>query len=62
LVYSIHDPTEVAIKKMIESDQRMIMMNSQGEELDGTGPPPLKRHLELEIKTLENAPRGAEIS
>jgi hypothetical protein len=42
--------------------KNMIMMNSQGEELDGTGPPPLKRHLELEIKTLENAPRDAEIS
>jgi hypothetical protein len=33
----------------------MIMTNSQGE-LGGMSPP-LKRHLELEIKTLQNAPR-----
>jgi hypothetical protein len=36
LVYSIHDPTEVAIQKMIEASQRMIMMNSQeGEGREG---------------------------
>ena len=60
LVYSIHDPTEVAIQKMIiEASQRMIMINSQGE-LGGGMSPPLKRHLELEIKTLENAPRDLD--
>jgi hypothetical protein len=60
LVYSIHDPTEVPIKKMIEASQRMLRINSQeGEELEGMSPP-LKRHLELEIKTLENAPRDAD--
>jgi hypothetical protein len=52
LVYSIHDSTEVAIEKMIEASQRMITMNSQGEELGGMSPP-LKRHLEIEIKTLQ---------
>jgi hypothetical protein len=34
LVYSIYDSPELAIQKMIEASQRMIMMNSQeGEEL-----------------------------
>ena len=58
LVYSIHDPTEVAIEKMIEASQRMITISSQGE-LGGMSPPQ-KRHLELQIKTLENASRDAE--
>jgi hypothetical protein len=58
LVYSIHDPTvEVAINKMIEASQRMIAVNSQGagearEEGWGINPA-MKRHLELEIKTLQ---------
>jgi hypothetical protein len=50
----IVDPAEVAIKKMIS--QRMIMMNSQGVELGGINPA-IKRHLELEIRTLQNAPK-----
>jgi hypothetical protein len=58
LVYSIHDPTEVAIQKMIDASQRMITMNNQGQF--GGMSPPQKRHLELQIKTLENAPRDAE--
>ena len=36
----------------------MLKVNSQGE-LGGMSPP-LKRHLELEIKTLQNAPRDAD--
>jgi hypothetical protein len=60
LVFSVHDSTEVSIKKMIETNQRMLRLNSQvGEGLGGISPP-LKRHLELEIKTLENAPRDAD--
>jgi hypothetical protein len=31
-VYSIHDPTEVAIQKMIETTQAMLEMNTQGGE------------------------------
>jgi hypothetical protein len=58
LVYSIYDSTEVAIQKMIEASQRMISISSQGE-LGGMNPA-MKRHLELEIKTLQNAPRDAE--
>jgi hypothetical protein len=38
---------------MIEASQRMIRVNSQGEGIN----PATKRHLELEIKTLQNAPR-----
>jgi hypothetical protein len=43
---------------MIEASQRMLRINSQGE-LGGINPL-LKEHLELEIKTLENAPRDAD--
>jgi hypothetical protein len=43
---------------MIDASQRILAVNSQvqGEEL-GEMSPPLKRQFELEIKTLENAPR-----
>jgi hypothetical protein len=61
LVYSIHDSTEVAIQKMIEASQRMITMSSSNNEgvEGGWGGmnPATKRHLELQIKTLQNAPR-----
>jgi hypothetical protein len=57
LVFSIHDPAEVAIQKMIDASQRMLKVSSK-ETLGGTSPPQ-KRHLELEIKTLQNAPRDA---
>ena len=63
MVFSIHDSTEVAIQKMIEASQSMIKVTSQGEEegvLAGGMSPPMKKHLELEIKTLQNAPRDAE--
>jgi methyl coenzyme M reductase beta subunit len=64
LVYSIHDPTEVAIQKMIDASQRMISVQSQvggAREEDGWGINlVMKRHLELEIKTLQNAPRDAD--
>jgi hypothetical protein len=59
LVYSVYDSTEVAIQKMmVEASQRMIRISSQGE-LGGMSPP-LKRLLELQIKTLQNAPRDAD--
>jgi hypothetical protein len=47
---------------MIDASRRMLDVNSQvqGEAKDGWGINPLmKRHLELEIKTLQNAPRDA---
>jgi hypothetical protein len=56
LVFSIHDPIEVAIQKMIAASQRMLKMNSQGERMS----PTMKKRLELEIKTLENAPRDSD--
>jgi hypothetical protein len=43
---------------MIDASQGIITMGSQGE-LGGMSPP-IKKHLELEIKTLENAPRDAD--
>jgi hypothetical protein len=45
---------------MIESSERMIMISSQGGEegKEGEGMNSvMKRRLELEIKTLQNAPR-----
>jgi hypothetical protein len=47
---------------MIDASQRMLGVQSQvqGEAKDGWGlNPVIKRHLELEIKTLQNAPRDA---
>ena len=43
---------------MIDASQEIITMGSQGE-LGGMSPP-MKKHLELEIKTLQNTPRDAE--
>ena len=43
---------------MIDASQRMLKVNSH-VELGGLSPPQ-KRHLELEIKTLQNAPRDVE--
>jgi len=63
LVYSIHDSTEVAIQKMIDASQRMIDVQSKvtGEAKDGLGLSPImKKHLELEIRTLQNAPRDLD--
>jgi hypothetical protein len=48
---------------MIEASQRMITMHTQvpGEASEGCGiNPAVKRYLELEIKTLQNAPRDAD--
>jgi hypothetical protein len=48
---------------MIEASQRMITMHSQvpGEASEGWGiNPAVKRHLELEIRILQNAPRDAD--
>ena len=48
---------------MIDFSQRMIDVQSQvgGEARDGSGiNPVMKKHLELEIKTLRNAPRDAD--
>jgi hypothetical protein len=42
---------------MIDANQGIITMGSQGGE--GMSPP-MKKHLQLEIKTLENAPRDAD--
>jgi hypothetical protein len=59
MVFSIHDSTEVAMQKMmVDASERMLRINGQGE-LGGINPP-MKKHLELEIKTLQNAPRDAD--
>jgi hypothetical protein len=55
LVFSIHDPTEVAIQKMIDASQEILKVNTRGEGMN----PAVKRHYELQIKTLQNAPRDA---
>jgi hypothetical protein len=52
---------ELAISKMIDTSQRMIRINSQGEELGGRiNDDGMKRHFELEIETLQNAPRDPD--
>jgi hypothetical protein len=43
---------------MIDASQRMITINSKGE-LGGMNPV-IKKHYELQIKTLQNAPRDAD--
>ena len=43
---------------MIEASQRMITIKSQGE-LGGINPV-IKKHYELQIKTLQNAPRDPD--
>jgi hypothetical protein len=50
LVYSIHDSTEVTIQRKND------WSNDNDQQGEGMSPP-LRRHLELEIKTLQNAPR-----
>jgi hypothetical protein len=40
---------------MVEASQRMITMNSQGQEELGGINPAMKARLELQIKTLQNA-------
>jgi hypothetical protein len=56
---------ELAIKKiLLTASQRMIAVNGQvggeAKEEGGGINPALKRHLELEIKALQNAPRYAD--
>jgi hypothetical protein len=63
LVLSIYDSTEVAIQKMIETSQRMITINNSNQGIEGVWGgmnPATKKHLELEIKTLQNAPRDPD--
>ncbi len=64
MVFSIYDSTEVAIQKMIEASQRMVTIGSSNEEIKGVlwrgTNPATKTHLELQIKTLRNAPRDPE--
>jgi hypothetical protein len=70
LVYSIHDDkddstAEAVIQRMIEAAQRMIRVNnnnSSGEEPEIKINPAVKSGYELEIKTLQNAPRDAKLS
>jgi hypothetical protein len=47
---------------MIEASQRMLRINNQGVEgHEGGGiSPAMNRHLELEIETLQDAPRDAD--
>jgi hypothetical protein len=63
LVFSIYDSTEVAIQKMIDASQRMITISSSNEGVEGGWGgmnSAMRRHLELQIKTLQNAPRDPD--
>jgi hypothetical protein len=48
--------------KNIEASQRMIRVNSQRGEGGGGINPAIKRYLELQIKTLQNAHREMRIN
>ena len=39
---------------MIDASQQILKVNTQGEGIN----PAVKKHYELQIKTLQNAPRG----
>jgi hypothetical protein len=64
LVFSIHDSTEeVAIQKMVEASHKMITISSSNEGVEGGWGgmnSAMRRHLELQIKTLQNAPRDPD--
>jgi hypothetical protein len=61
VVYSIEDSIEEAIQKMIDATQRMITIGNQGGGGGGGGMNrAIKKHLELEIRTLQNAPRDPD--
>ena len=48
---------------MIEASQRMITISRSNEGIEGGWggmSPAIKRHLELQIKTLQNAPRDTD--
>jgi hypothetical protein len=53
MVYSIYDSTEVAIQKMIDASQRILKVNTPGDLVGGMNPA-VKKHYELQIKTLQN--------
>jgi hypothetical protein len=53
---TIYESIEVAIQKMIEASQRMITINRQREGKIRINAA-VKRHFELQIKILQNAPR-----
>jgi hypothetical protein len=62
LVYSIPGDSTVegAIQRMIEGAQRMIRVNNDNQQEQPEIiriNPAMKRHFELEIETLQNAPR-----
>jgi hypothetical protein len=50
----IQNASKITIQKMIDASQQIVKVNTQGE-LDGMNPA-VKKHYELQIKTLQNAP------
>lgn len=63
----VSDSTELVIQRIIEGIQRMIKVNNsqRGEEEEEEESviqinPAMKNHLELEIKTLRDAPRDID--
>jgi PleD family two-component response regulator len=58
---SIHDSTEAVIQRTIQGFQKMIRVHESPAEEEGKAViqinPAVKRHFELEIKILRDAPR-----
>jgi hypothetical protein len=61
LVYLLPDSTELVIQRTIEGIQKMIKVRDiPDEELGIPINPAIKRHFELEIKTLREVPRDPD--
>ena len=58
----IYDSTEGAIKQMIEGIERMICLHKRDDRAEAGEAPiiinlAIKKHFELQVRTLQNAPR-----
>jgi hypothetical protein len=49
----MYDSTEVAIKKMIDASQKILKVKTKREAMNLA----VKKHYELQMETLRNAPR-----
>jgi hypothetical protein len=71
LVYSIHndnsnhdhddnDPTELVIQRRVEGIETTLKLDSKAKPGAARLNPAIRRHFELEISTLQNAPRDVD--
>jgi hypothetical protein len=60
LVFSIDDSTEAVIQRKVEAIQRFIKVSSEADDRTLIINPAAKKHFELQIRTLQNAPRDVD--